>query len=93
MSAAYRRLTDGETRLDWSHARVDDPKPCVHCGTAAILRHPVTGRPCHKVCDDARAVADHTHLERRLTGRAANNRTAQYAADTRRNRTIETEGH
>ena len=25
---------------------------CVHCKRPALLRHPLTGKPCHKVCDD-----------------------------------------
>ena len=37
----------------WQHAKVADPAPCVLCGQPAILRHPDTGLPCHKVCDDA----------------------------------------
>lgn len=37
----------------WQRAKVADPAPCVHCGQPAILRHPDTGLPCHKVCDDA----------------------------------------
>ena len=44
-------------RLDWSHAPVRDPQPCVLCGRPAFLRHPVTGKPCHKVCSDAKAAA------------------------------------
>jgi hypothetical protein len=39
--------------VDWRHAPVRDPLPCVICGRPALLRHPVTGRACHKVCDDA----------------------------------------
>ena len=74
MTGAYRRDA-GELRVDWSRAAVGDPQPCVHgCGGNAILRHPVTGRPCHKVCDDARAAADRAASEQRLTSRAAANR-------------------
>ncbi|MFD7709515.1 hypothetical protein [Streptomyces sp. NPDC059786] len=36
--------------LDWSHAKIGDLKPCVLCGRPALLRHPDTGKPCHKVC-------------------------------------------
>lgn len=25
---------------------------CAHCGRNALLYHPVTGKPCHKVCQD-----------------------------------------
>ena len=41
--------------LDWSHApmtRFGVGAPCVHCGRPAFLRHPLTGKPCHKVCED-----------------------------------------
>lgn len=38
------------TRLDWSRAIVGDPAPCVVCRRPALLRHPETGRPHHKVC-------------------------------------------
>jgi hypothetical protein len=44
--------TDQLARLDWSHAAVGDPRPCGLCERNAILRHPQTGRPCHKVCSD-----------------------------------------
>lgn len=47
---AHLTATD---RLDWSHARLGDPAPCQLCGQLALLRHPVTNRPCHKVCSDA----------------------------------------
>lgn len=77
MTAGYRRLADGDTRLDWSRAGIGDPAPCtLGCGRNAILRHPITGRPCHKVCDDARAAGDQAALEQRLTGRATTHRTA-----------------
>lgn len=45
------------TRLDWSRAIIGDPAPCVACGRPALLRHPETGRPHHKVCAD-RAAGD-----------------------------------
>lgn len=38
------------TRLDWSRATIGDPAPCTACGRPALLRHPETGRPHHKVC-------------------------------------------
>lgn len=41
--------------LDWSHApvaRQGYAGPCYRCGRPALLRHPVTGAPCHKVCED-----------------------------------------
>lgn len=37
--------------VDWRTARVADLQPCVVCGRPALLRHPVTQRPHHKVCD------------------------------------------
>lgn len=45
------------TRLDWSRAIVGDPAPCVACGRPALLRHPETGRPHHKVCAEPDAPA------------------------------------
>ncbi|MBS2962611.1 hypothetical protein KGA66_06100 [Actinocrinis puniceicyclus] len=41
-------------RLDWHRAPVGEPQPCLFCGQDAILRHPITFRPCHKVCSDQR---------------------------------------
>ncbi len=41
--------------VDWSHApvaRIGWMGKCVHCGTNAMMRHPLTNKPCHKVCDD-----------------------------------------
>lgn len=41
--------------LDWSHApvaRIGYMGPCYHCGRPAIMRHPVSGAPCHKACED-----------------------------------------
>lgn len=46
------------TVLDWSgndkapRARVGYLDACVHCGRGALLRHPATGRPCHKICEE-----------------------------------------
>ncbi len=31
-----------------------DLKPCIHCGEPALLRHPVSKLPCHKICEEAR---------------------------------------
>lgn len=36
--------------LDWRHASVGDPAPCVLCSRPALMRDPDTGRPTHKVC-------------------------------------------
>lgn len=74
MTAGYRRSGDGPARLDWSRATVADSQPCVHCHQGAILRHPITGRPMHKTCDDQRAAAEHTATEQRLTRQATTNR-------------------
>lgn len=49
-------MTDTDARLDWRQAAVRDPQPCVRCTRPALLRHPKTGEPCHKVCSDAREV-------------------------------------
>lgn len=41
--------------IDWSHAPVAREGfmgPCVHCHRPAIMKHPDTNKPCHKVCDD-----------------------------------------
>ncbi|MEU2300542.1 hypothetical protein ABZ584_24420 [Streptomyces antibioticus] len=48
---------DEPRRLDWSRAIVGDPLPCIACRRPAILRHPETGRPHHKVCDEPVALA------------------------------------
>jgi len=45
--------------VDWSHApaaRFGTMGVCVYCGCTALLRHPLTGKPCHKTCDDAKAL-------------------------------------
>lgn len=39
--------------LDWRHAQIGDPAPCVRCRRPALLRNPDTGRPEHKVCAEA----------------------------------------
>jgi len=51
-------VSGGElVRLDWSRAQVGDPQPCVFCRHDALLRHPITMRPAHKVCSDRRRQA------------------------------------
>ncbi len=46
--------------LDWTgmdgapRAGVGDLKPCILCGGLALLRHPVSKLPCHKICEEAR---------------------------------------
>lgn len=41
-----------DARLDWTKSKVGDSRPCYVCGMGAILRHPVSGRACHKDCGD-----------------------------------------
>lgn len=43
----------GRVVLDWRHAPVGPPAPCVLCGCPAICRSPVKGAPCHKGCAEA----------------------------------------
>ncbi len=49
----------GVVILDWTgmdgapRAGVGDLKPCILCGGLAMLRHPVSKLPCHKVCEEA----------------------------------------
>lgn len=44
--------------LDWSGrngaplATIGPLARCRHCRTLALLRHPVTGEPCHKTCEE-----------------------------------------
>jgi len=40
---------------DWANTWLDDPAPCVLCGTPALLRDPTTNKPCHKTCAQAQA--------------------------------------
>ncbi|MFF9036429.1 hypothetical protein ACF090_13265 [Streptomyces sp. NPDC014892] len=52
--------TDGEVvprPPDWSRAKVGNPAPCISCGRPALLRHPDTGRPHHRNCDEPAASA------------------------------------
>ena len=46
-------LTD-LARLDWRRAPMGDSQPCIFCEQGAIMRHPITLRPCHKACSDQR---------------------------------------
>ena len=39
--------------LDWRHARIGPPAPCVLCGRPALCRSPVKDVPCHKGCAEA----------------------------------------
>jgi hypothetical protein len=36
--------------LDWQAAAVRDPRPCVLCGSPALLRDPYDGVPMHRTC-------------------------------------------
>lgn len=40
--------------FDWRHAKVGDPQPCALCGQPALMRHPDTQKPTHKVCAETR---------------------------------------
>ena len=56
--------------LDWSGrdgaplATVGELAACFHCRRPTLLRHPDTGQPCHKVCEEA-------HLNRTDSGRSS----------------------
>jgi hypothetical protein len=39
--------------LDWRHAEVGPPEPCVLGDGPAVCRSPVKGVPCHKRCAEA----------------------------------------
>ena len=43
--------------LDWRHAQVGQPAPCVCCGRPALCRSPARDVPCHKGCAEARITA------------------------------------
>jgi hypothetical protein len=43
----------GPVVLDWRHADIGDPAPCVLCGTPALCRSPARDVPCHKGCAEA----------------------------------------
>ena len=73
MSHATSTLPGGLVVLDWRHAQVGPPQPCVLCGGLTVCRSPVKDVPCHKGCaetwitthatteaDRARLIAAHT---------------------------------
>lgn len=45
--------------LDWRHAKVGDPAPCVLCRKPALMRDPDTQQPKHKVCSEEAQAATH----------------------------------
>jgi hypothetical protein len=47
-----RHQANTRAHLDWTVAPVGPHSPCHYCGGPALIRHPITGEPCHKVCDD-----------------------------------------
>lgn len=54
VARALRARDQDVLRLyDWTRAGTADAAPCLLCGRPALLRDPVDGRPCHKVCCDA----------------------------------------
>jgi hypothetical protein len=40
----------GGVVLDWRHAAIGPPEPCVLCGGLTVCRSPVKDLPCHKAC-------------------------------------------
>jgi hypothetical protein len=62
-AAAYamtlrERDVDVLALYDWHGAQLGDPQPCRLCGDLALLRDPISRKPCHKVCVDALLHAD-----------------------------------
>ena len=45
--------TTGGVVLDWRHAAIGPPAPCVLCEGLTICRSPAQGVPCHKGCAEA----------------------------------------
>jgi hypothetical protein len=43
----------GGVVLDWRHAEVGPPAPCVLCEGLTMCRSPVKDLPCHKACAEA----------------------------------------
>ena len=70
----------GRVVLDWTHARIGPPAPCVLCGNPAACRSPVKGVPCHKGCAEtwitthARDTGHRARLIRRYTPRRGERR-------------------
>lgn len=55
LRVAQPRVAANRQPWDWFTARLSDPAPCVVCGEPALLRHPDTGKPQHKVCEPSTA--------------------------------------
>jgi hypothetical protein len=52
MSHATSSILGGVV-LDWRHAAIGPPVPCVLCGELTCCRSPVKDLPCHKGCAEA----------------------------------------
>ena len=60
-------IVPGGVVLDWRHARIGPPAPCVLCEGLTSCRSPAKGVPCHKGCAEAWITArarDPAHLAR-----------------------------
>jgi hypothetical protein len=42
----------GGVVLDWRHAAIGPPEPCVLCGGLTVCRSPVKDLPCHQACPE-----------------------------------------
>jgi hypothetical protein len=60
-AAAGRGMTGTKIILDWRHARIGPPDPCVLCGRPALLRSPGKQVPCHKTCAENWHAAHPSH--------------------------------
>jgi hypothetical protein len=52
MSHATSTIPGGVV-LDWRHAQIGPPAPCVLCEGLTVCRSPVKDLPCHKACAEA----------------------------------------
>jgi hypothetical protein len=50
MSHATSTLPGSPVVLDWRHANIGPPGPCVLCRGLTCCRSPVKDLPCHKSC-------------------------------------------
>jgi hypothetical protein len=53
MSHATSTNPGGPVVLDWRHAEIGPPQPCVLCEGLTCCRSPAQGVPCHKACAEA----------------------------------------